>query len=266
LRGFDAELSDPIVRRTLLYPLNSLPTELAGLPVTPNEPTIAQRAAGVTTVATAIDPRAVKAFVNDGQSRYYGIESLARWDVGRGIRAEAGYSFIAGRDLFPNRNVRRLPPQMGSASIRWNPGRRRLWIEARIDAAGAQSRLSGGDLDDERIGASRSRNDIAAFFRGARVAPWLDANSVFQPTGESLTQIQDRVLPRSDAPTDSIRVPLYRETAGWWTTGIRSGIPIAERWTIHLALENLTDRNYRLHGSGVDAPGFNAWAGLLWQF
>ncbi len=265
-RAFDAELADPIVRRTLLYPLGGIPAELAGLPVKPNEPTTAQRAAGVTTVSTPVDSRAVKAFVNDGQTRYYGLESLARWDIGHGLRAEAGYSFIAGRDLFPNRPVRRLPPQMGSASLRWNPNRRGLWIEARIDAAGAQTRLSGGDLDDERIGASRSRNDIAAFFRGARVAPWLDASGVFTPTGETLEQIQNRVLPRSIAATDSLRVPLYRETSGWLTTGIRSGIPIAERWTIQLAVENLTDRNYRVHGSGFDSSGFNVWAGLLWRF
>lgn len=265
-RGFDAELADPIVRRTLLYPLNAIPAELAGLPVKANEPTAAQRAAGVTTVSTNIDPRGVKAFVNDGQTRYYGIETLARIDLGRSLRMETNYSFIAGRDLFPNRAVRRLPPQMGSASLRWNPARRRFWIEARLDAAGAQERLSGGDLDDERIGAARSRNDIASFFRGARIAPWIDAAGRFTPTGETLAQIQDRVLPRSIAPTDSVRVPLYRETAGWWTAGIRSGMPIGERWTVHLALENLADRNYRLHGSGVDAPGFSAWAALHWQF
>lgn len=265
-RGFDSELADPIVRRTLLYPLDGIPATLAGLAVKANEPTAAQRAAGVTTVSTSLDPRGLKAFVNDGQARYYGAESMARAELSRSVRLEAGYSFIAGRDLFPNRAVRRLPPQMGSAALRWNPARRRMWVEFRMEAAGAQQRLSGGDLDDERIGASRSRNDIAAFFRGARIAPWLDASGRFTPTGETLAEIQDRVLPRAVASTDSLRVPLYRETAGWWTAGIRSGVPIGERWTLQLALENLADRNYRLHGSGVDAPGFNAWAALNWRF
>jgi outer membrane receptor protein involved in Fe transport len=265
-RMFDAELADPIVRRTLLYPLNAIPAELAGLTVKANEPTAAQRAAGVTTVATSYDPRAVKAFVNDGQARYYGVESLARVDLGRGLLLDAGYSWIAGRDLFPNRPVRRLPPQAGSAAVRWNPGRKRLWIEGRLSAAGAQTRLSGGDLDDERIGASRSRNDIASFFRGSRVAEWVDASGRFTPTGETLIQIQDRVLPRSVAAADSSRVPLYRETAGWWTIGVRSGIPVGERWLLQVALDNLADRNYRIHGSGTDSAGFSAWCGVVWQF
>jgi outer membrane receptor protein involved in Fe transport len=265
-RGFDAELADPIVRRTLLYDLNAPPSELAGIPVRANDPTAAQRAAGVTTVSTAIDPRAVKAFVNDGQSRYYGLETLGRAEIARGLRVEAAYTYIAGRDLYPNRPIRRLPPQTGSGSLRWNPARRRLWIEARLDSAGAQSRLSGGDLDDERIGASRSRNDIASFFNGSRVAPWIDAAGRFTPTGETLAQIQNRVLPRSVAPADSLRVPLYRETAGWWSAAIRSGIPVGERWTVHLALENLADRNYRIHGSGIDAPGIGAWCGILFEF
>lgn len=265
-RGFDAELADPIARRTLLFPLSSPPGELAGQPVRPNEPTAAQRAAGVTTVSTAIDPRAVKAFVNDGQARYYGVEALGRVEIRRGLRAEATYGFIAGRDLYPNRAIRRLPPQAGSAALRWNPGRRGLWIEGRLDAAGSQSRLSGGDLDDERIGASRSRNDIAAFFRGSRVAPWVDGAGRFAPTGETLAQIQERVLPRLVAATDALRVPLYRDTAGWWTAGIRSGVPVGERWTLQLALDNLADRNYRVHGSGIDAPGFSAWCGVVFQF
>lgn len=265
-RGFDAELLDPIVRRTLLYPLGAIPAELAGLPVKANEPTAAQRMAGVTTISSPIDPRGLKAFVNDGQARYYGVESLARLDLGSGLRMEAGYSWIAGRDLHPNRPIRRLPPQWGAASVRWNPGKRRLWVEARLNATGAQSRLSGGDLDDERIGASRSRNDIASFFRGSRIAGWVDVSGRFTPTGETLSQIQDRVLPRSLAATDSLRVPLYRETAGWWTVGVRSGIPIGERWTLQVALDNLADRNYRVHGSGIDSAGFGAWCAIGWQF
>ena len=31
-------------------------------------------------------------------------------------------------------------------------------------------------------------------------------------------------------------------------------------------LENLFDKNYRLHGSGVDAPGFNLFARYSWRF
>lgn len=264
LHAFHAGLMDPIVRRTLLFPLDAPPAALAGLAVRPNEPTAAQRAAGVTTVATAFDPRGVKAFVNDGQARYYGTESLVRYEPSRAWRFEGGYAFIAGRDLYPNRPIRRLPPQAGFASIRWL-GRGRLpWLEMRSDAAGAQRRLSGGDLDDERIGAGRSRNDIAAFFNGSRVAPYLTPSGRFGPTDETLAAIQARVLP--GAASASQRIPLYTATAGWVSVSFRGGIALTERLSLQFALDNLTDRNYRVHGSGIDAPGFNSWGALRWQF
>ena len=62
---------------------------------------------------------------------------------------------------------------------------------------GAQDRLSGGDLTDERIGASRRRRDILDFFQGSLVRryiqPGLDgvigtADDLFAPTGETSTR------------------------------------------------------------------------------
>ncbi|MBE7543739.1 MAG: TonB-dependent receptor [Bryobacteraceae bacterium] len=264
VHGFHADLIDPIVRRTLLFPLNGLPTSLAGLAVTPNQPAAAQQAQGVTTVATAFDPRGVKAFVNDGQSKYYGLESLLRFEPVRAWRFEGGYSFIAGRDLYPNRPMRRLPPQSGFASVRWLGHGRLPWLELRADAAGPQNRLSGGDRDDERIGAGRSLNDIAAFFNGSRVAPYLDDSGRFTPTGETLPQIQARVLPGVTVANQ--RIALYSSTAGWVSLSFRGGLPLTERLSLQFALDNLADRNFRVHGSGIDAPGFNAWAALRWQF
>jgi len=258
-QGFHADIYDPIVRRTLLFPLGNTPASLAGLPVTRIAPTPAQQAQGVQPVATAFDPRAVKAFVNDGQTRYYGVELLTRVLLSRHWRAETSYSYIAGRDLFPNRNVRRLPPQAGMANLRYES---KWWFEVRATASGAQSRLSGGDIDDERIGASRRRQDIADFFNGSRIAPYV-ANGVFSITGETLRQIQDRVLPGF---ADGVRVPLYGSTAGWVVLDVQGGMPIGERWRIGGGIGNLLDKNYRTHGSGVDSVGWNAFANLRFVF
>lgn len=258
VQAFHADLYDPIVRRTLLFPAASVPTSLAGLAVTPITPTPQQRAAGVITVATAFDPRAVKAFVNDGQTRYYGLEWQGYYSIGR-WRPSANYSYLVGRDLFPNRNVRRLPPQQGMVSLRYE---RRWWVETRALAAGAQRRLSGGDIDDERIGASRRRQDIADFFNGSRVAPFL-RDGRFTPTGETLLEIQNRVLPGFDNTT---RVPLYNSTAGWLMLEVRGGVPLGERLNLTVGLSNLTDRNYRIHGSGVDAPGLGLHANLQYRW
>lgn len=271
LQLFDTELYDPIVRRTLLFPAAAAPSTLAGLPVTPLPQTAAQRAQGVVAVATPLDPRAVKSFVNDGRSRYTGAETLARLALTRHWSLEANYTFLAGRDLNPNRNVRRLPPQSGSARLRYLPSGRRAWFEAELQLAGAQHRLNGGDRDDERIGASRRRRDIAGFFAGGRVQP-LVVNGVFTPTGETLRQIQDRVLPLGatvngvTVTSDDSRVPLFPSTAGWAALSLRAGLPLGERWQILTALENALDRNYRVHGSGIDAPGLSALLGLRWSF
>jgi hemoglobin/transferrin/lactoferrin receptor protein len=260
---FHADLADPIVRRTILFPANRVPSQLAGLAVTAIAPTAAQRAQGVVTVATALDPRAVKAFVNDGASRYYGMETLGGYALTQRLSFEASYSYILGRDLNPNRNIRRLPPQAGALRLRYSPRGKRPWMEAGMSLMGAQRRLSGGDVDDERIGASYRRSDIAAFFRGGRVAPYLDATGVFRPTGETLAQIQNRVLPGLG---DGVRVPLYGSTAGWAVLGVRMGQPVGERWQLMWAVENILDRNYRVHGSGMDAAGINAYLNLSYRF
>ncbi|HBY58171.1 MAG TPA: hypothetical protein DEH78_00005 [Solibacterales bacterium] len=262
VHGFDADLYDPIVRRTLLFPANAIPSTLAGLPVTPVTPTAAQGRAGVVTVATAFDPRGVKAFVNDGRSRYYGIESQWRVRLSARWSAAGNYSLLAARDLNPNRPVRRLPPQQGMAGLRYNPTGKRPWFEASLVYAGEQARLSAGDLDDERIGASRRRRDIADFFAGSLAAPYI-AGGRFTPTGETLQQIQDRVLP--GAGPDA-RVPLFRANPAWAALHIHGGYPLGERLAVQFSVFNVTDANYRFLGSGVDSPGRNATVGLRWNF
>ncbi len=275
VQAFDAELYDPIVRRTLLFPAAAAPETIAHMAVMPVAPTQAQREQGVVPVATELDPRAVKAFVNDGRSRYYGIESLAEYRFRPGWSVHANYSFLAGRVLNPNRNVRRLPPQHGSLTLRHLPGRRGIWWELAAAAAGSQKRLSGGDLADERIGAARSRNDIAGFFGGAVVSPFIDRTTplpVFVPTGETLPELQNRVLPLGATVNgvivrdDNTRVPLYLKTAGWLSLSLRGGVPVGERVSLNFAAENLLDRNYRYHGSGVDNPGISLYLSLRYSF
>jgi len=250
---FDAELQDPIVRRTLLFPANAAPTSIAGLAVTPIPQTAAQRAQGVVAVASAIDPRALKSFVNDGRARYWGVETNWEARLTNRLAWSNSYSFLLGRDLDPNRNIRRLPPQQGATRLRYTTSK--YWAEAQLAVAGAQDRLSGGDRDDERIGASRRRQDIADFFNSARAAQI--------QTGETLLQIQNRVLP---GLADTTRVTLFENTPGWASVEFRAGFPLNEQLTVEAALTNIADRNYRIHGSGIDSPGRSAHLQLRWRF
>jgi iron complex outermembrane receptor protein/hemoglobin/transferrin/lactoferrin receptor protein len=274
---FRAHLRDPIVRRTLLFPAAAAPVALAGVPVGPITPTGAQRAAGVVSVATALDPRAVKAFVNEGRARYYGVDARASLRIGSRWAAEGSYSYLLGHDLDPTRPVRRLPPQQGSIALRYQQGGRLSFLEARALVSGAQDRLSGGDLTDERIGAGRRRSDITDFFRGALISPFIGPGAdgrlgtdddVFTVTRETVGEIRDRVLPLGTVINgvrvldDGTRVPLYLETQGFATVGISAGFRLSGQLQVNVALSNVFDRNYRTHGSGVDAPGVNVYVML----
>ena len=48
-------------------------------------------------------------------------------------------------------------------------------------------------------------------------------------------------------------------TPGWATAGAQAGWRIDEAWQVTLGVENLLDKNYRYHGSGIDAPGRNVY-------
>ena len=279
-QAFHATLKDPIVRRTLLFPANQAPASLAGIPVAPITQTAIQREQNLVSVATALDPRAVKAFVNEGEAVYYGIESQARIAISRPWSIEGTYSFIVGREVNPNRFIRRLPPGQGSLAVLYQPGGR-MWFELSGQFSGRQERLSGGDLTDERIGAARRRRDIADFFQGSLVRPFLQpggdgqfgtADDLFAPTRETLAQIRDRVLPIGAVingvrvADDNTRVPLFTSTGGFAVFHVTGGLRLRENLSLSLSLRNFLDRNYRIHGSGIDAPGINGFVGIRFWF
>ncbi len=270
IQAFQASLHHPIVRRTLVFAAGSYPSSLAGMEVQPIAPTPAQAAQGIVTVSPLFDPRAIKAFVNEGRARYRGVESRFDWTLTPQWAIHASYSFLSGKDLDPERPVRRLPPQSGRLSLQRQQSR--FWGELRLLFAGRQRLLSGGDLDDERIGASRSRSDIAAFYRGARMAEWVDGQGRFRPTGETLLEIQNRLLPLGTSVngvylgSDSTRAPLFTATPSWWTLDVETGFRLSESSRLGLGVTNLTDRNFRIHGSGVDSPGRSVYLSFYYGF
>ena len=277
---FYSTLEDPIVRRTLLFPVDRVPSSLAGIAVVPIAQTPQQQSQRVTGVATALDPRAVKSFINEGRSLYYGAESGIRLTLTSWLALDGQYSFLVGRELNPNRFIRRLPPQQGTVSLQFQPSGR-LLVELSGNFSGSQNRLSGGDLTDERIGAARRRRDIVDFLQGAIVRPFLapgldglfgTPDDLFNPTGETVAAIRDRVVPIGATINgvkivdDSSRVPLYTSTSGFAVFNLQGSYRLGENVTINFALRNILDRNYRFHGSGIDEPGINAFLGVKFSF
>ena len=64
---------------------------------------------------------------------------------------------------------------------------------------------------------------------------------------------QDRLSP---GDVSDSRIP-PGGTPGYTTLNIRAGTRIGQRQRIMLGIENVTDRAYRVHGSGVDGPGIS---------
>ena len=129
-----------------------------------------------------------------------------------------------------------------------------------MHAAERQDHLSTLALEDRRTGATRTRSSIASFFRnGARarglIGPGMDgtfgtADDILLATGETLTQVQDRVL----GPGVTAE-PLFPYLPGYLTVNLRGGFTLRESHEIVVVLENILDRNYRGVSWGVDAPG-----------
>ena len=109
------------------------------------------------------------------------------------------------------------------------------------------------DIEDTRIGAFRDADSIADYFDNGAVELGVVEDGVLLPTGETLPEVQLRVLGPSLAGK-----PLFTETRGWWTVSLRGGYRINQSNELTFSVANIFDRNYRLHGSGFDAPGFSA--------
>ncbi|HTU99834.1 MAG TPA: TonB-dependent receptor [Luteitalea sp.] len=245
--GFDLELRDAIARRTAIFPSSVVGTSLGGYVV------VSQDAAGRAYVAA--DPRPVVTRVNVDEARVRGFEADVQVRLAPTWLASAHASFAAGRDG-DDVVLRRMPPLMGGVRVKWEPSVQPYWAEAVITMAARQDRLSPGDLSDARIGGRRRRADVASFFNGSAIDLGLVRDGRLVQTGETLADVQARVVGTADATY------LYTSTPGFLVISLRGGWRVTSRFDATVILDNLTDRNYRWHGSGVDAPGFSLAAKL----
>lgn len=81
-----------------------------------------------------------------------------------------------------------------------------------------------------------------------------DAGSNYQlEGGVRFAEAQDRLSARD---VRDVRID-PEGTPGWVVLGARLQKEIAQHWLLSLAADNLLDKRYRVHGSGLDAPGRN---------
>lgn len=253
--GFYIRLNDTIVSQTLL-----LPPGAAGQ--TLGDQTISrQLATGAVFVPLSTAPVLVRG--NLLGARTYGVEQQLEWQISRSFSFAQNLTWIYAEDrvtgLAPDLEGG-TPPLTTNVRWRYAPGGKRYWTEVYGLLAGRQDRLSSLALSDRRTGAPRSRANIASFFaNGARVRG-LVVNNILTPTGETLAQVQNRVLGSLDS------APLFTAIPGYAVWGWRGGVRLAERSDLFLDFSNVLDKNYRGISWGIDGPGRGVTLRYRYQF
>jgi hemoglobin/transferrin/lactoferrin receptor protein len=249
------DISDNIAVQTLILPQGAVGTFLGDQAIT------SQLASGAVFVAAATNPVLIRSNFDD--ARIYGIEQKLDLRLTSALTFSNTFTYLHSEDkrtgLAPNIEGGTPAPQ-GWSKLHFEPSHRRFWVEPYIYFAGRQDRLSTLDLGDRRTGAARSRSNIRSFFlNGATVrglvGPGADgkagtADDILLTTGETLAQVQDRVL-----GVGVSSAPLFNSIPGFLTVGLRGGIRFGETQDLTMDFENITDRNYRGISWGLDAPG-----------
>jgi len=248
-------IRDNIVYQALILPQGAVGKTLGDQTIT------AQTEGGVVYVPASASPVLVR--TNFGDARVFGIEHSLQWRITERFSAATVLTILKAEDiatgLAPNIEGGTPGPDF-YLKLRYSHPSGKFWLEPILHAAGKQTRLSSLDLEDRRTGATRTRSNIKNFFYyGATARGWVgpgpdgtfgNADDILLKTGETLAQIQDRVL---GAGVSS--APLFTAAPGYLTVNIRAGFKIGKRHDFIIELENLTDENYRGIAWGMDAPG-----------
>ncbi len=260
-RRFDADLTwflidinEAIVKQALILPPGATGKFLA------DQQIISQNANGAVFVALSTAPVLIRA--NFSNARIYGIEHTFEARPNRDWTLGGNFTYVHARDKatgLPPNIEGGTPPPTGFLRLRYEPNGKRFWIEGYSTLADRQSRLSSLDLSDRRTGATRSTGQIANFFRRGAcvrglVAPGPDGRcatgdeTILIPTGETLAQVQTRVLGSASS------APLFDHIPGYGLINVRGGYRF-EQSEISIDFENITDHNYRGLAWGIEGPG-----------
>lgn len=256
LTVFYLNLRDTITKQALILPLGSVGRMLG------DQEIISQNPNGTVFVGLSSSPVLVRA--NFTSARLYGFEYEVEAAPTNRLELKANYTYIRAEDEMdgtPPSIEGGTPPPQGTAVARYDIGER-TWIEGVASFADRQDRLSALDLTDRRTGATRSRTQIANFFRRGACVYGLTNNpdglcgtgdeTVLLRTGESIAQVQNRVLGNGVNSA-----PMFRHLPGFVLFGVRGGFKLNEHSQISWSVENIFDRFHRKPSWGIDGPGRN---------
>jgi len=146
-----------------------------------------------------------------------------------------------GRDVVQSRNV-------ASADIRGIESVVRLDISRRLSAELVANYLHGEQVESD--GSENPADRIPPFNGRVSLRYQASAGLLIEPFVR-FAGSQDRLSPR-DARDTRINPA---GTPGWLTLNLAASWHSAEHWQATAGIENILDKNYRLHGSGIDAKG-----------
>ncbi len=246
LTFFVNNFQDTVEKYALILPPGAVGQTIGGQSI------VSQNANGTVLVAASANPVLIRA--NFGDARITGLEHDMEWRFLSGWSMRSVFTWLHAQDPQSKRppNIEGgIPAPDFWLKVRYAPAGKAFWIEPYFHASGPQNRLSTLDLADRRVGADRSRASIANFFnRGARVRGLIAPDNTLRFTGETLAQVQDRVL---GVGVNS--APMLRSVPGFAVFGMRGGVRLRERQEVSFDFENISDRNYRGMSWGVDASG-----------
>ena len=174
-------------------------------------------------------------FDNVDEVQIQGVELVGTVPVQDSLSIYGNAMFTRGKVLLINgrtpdpekpweERIRREPPLNGILGLRWHPPDEQYWGGFFIRGATEQRRLNRSDIRDPRIpGTTRDTGEVE-----------------FDSDGNAIGE----------------------GSPGWFTLNLRGGMQVSEYSQLTFALENLLDKRYREHGSGINAPGFNVIVSL----
>jgi hemoglobin/transferrin/lactoferrin receptor protein len=265
LIGFTTKLNDVYFDQALILPPGAVGNFLG------SEQIVSQNSRGWVSVAVApTSPVLVRANFDD--ARFNGVEFNSQARFNEQFSGKANFTYIRAYGLLdglPPNIEGGVPNPAANLSLRYQP-RARFYIEAYTTLTGRQRRLSSLDLSDRRTGAARSRAAIQNFFRRGACVRGLTtpgaggcntAGGILIPTGETLAQVQNRLLPLGatingvtvvDANSN---VPMFTAVPGYGLVGLRGSLRFGERSEFSFDFENIGDKQYRGISWGVDGAG-----------
>lgn len=264
LTGFTTKLNDVYFDQALVLPAGATGTFLG------SDQIVAQNANGL--VFVAVSPTPVLVRVNFDDARMNGVEFNSRVRITDQWSGNANFTYIRAHSLLnglPPNLEGGIPPATGFVSLRYQP-RSRFYVEGYTIVTGRQNRLSSLDLSDRRTGGGRSRANIQNFFRRGACVRGLttpgatgcgSAGGVLIPTGETLAQVQNRLLPIGSTingvfvADNNTVVPTHPYVAGYGLVGVRGGFKFNDKSEIFVDFENIFDKSYRGISWGIDGAG-----------